>query len=337
MTLFVLRMRTVRTFACLSILLYQLTAASIAHAWDATSHRLSTYVAWETLSPEIRAALHEMLQQHPRYQEDFLDQMPAAVMLATEEEQVRWLLGQAAIWPDLARGFQGDDLIRYNRPDWHWIDGAWVRGGGIQGNVYVGIDPMPTIEAPFPVSNMDERDATNIMLALDYNIEQLSHPLRSAAQRAVALCWVLHLVGDIHQPLHSGALISTELFATGDRGGNGIETRGGSLHAIWDEALRSQPFDDTLLRMIATVHQTDLNTVTPNTSTWLQESRELMHGFVYPDEIKAAVLRSERRGISLPSFTLDDDYAGRMHAIAEDRVTLAGMRLALVLQRATGN
>lgn len=326
-----------RKLACLGLVLLQFTITSNAHAWDATAHRLSTYVAWEALPWEAREALHEMLEQHPRYQEDFLEQMPTAVLLGSEEEQARWMLGQAAIWPDMARGFQEDDLIRYNRPDWHWIDGAWVRGGGIQGNVYVGTDSLPAVVGPFAPANMDERDATNIVLALDYNIQQLTHPLSSAAQRAVALCWVLHLVGDIHQPLHSGSLMSTELFATGDRGGNGIPTRSGSLHATWDEALRAQPFDDTLLRMIATMRQTDLTTVSPNSSNWLEESRKLMHEFVYPDEIKAAVLRSERRGTPLPSFALDDDYAGRMHAISEDRVTLAGMRLALVLQRAMGN
>lgn len=328
---------SVRKLAFLGLLLLQFATPSNAHAWDATAHRLSTYVAWEALPQEVREALHETLQEHPRFQEDFLDQMPAAILLASEEEQVRWLLGQAAIWPDTVRGFVGDDLLRYNRPDWHWIDGAWVRGGGIQGNVYVGTESLPIIDGAFAPPNMDERDATNIVLALDYNIQQLTHPLSSASQRAVALCWVLHLAGDIHQPLHSGSLISTDLFATGDRGGNGISTHGGSLHAIWDEALRSQPFDDTLLRMLATMRQTDLNTISPNTSAWLEESRKFMHEFVYPDEIKAAVLRSERRGTPLPSFALDDDYAGRMHAISEDRVTLAGMRLSLVLQRAMDN
>ncbi|MDP1931248.1 MAG: S1/P1 nuclease [Gammaproteobacteria bacterium] len=328
---------SVRTLACLCLFLLQFVTTSVANAWDATSHRLSIYVAWETLSLDNRNALHQLLQRHPRFQEDFLDQMPAAIMLATEEEQVRWLLGQAAIWPDMARGFQGEDAIRYNRPDWHWIDGAWVRGGGIQGNIYVGTDSHPTIAGSAALPNMDERDATNIVLALDYNLQRLTHPLSSAAQRAVALCWLLHLVGDIHQPLHSGALLSSKLFASGDRGGNGIATRGGSLHAIWDEALRSQPFEDTLQRMIATVRQTDLNIVSLDSSVWLQESRQMMHEFVYPDEIKAAVLRSERRNIPMPEFALDDDYIGRMSALSEDRVTLAGIRLSLLLQRAMSN
>lgn len=65
---------------------------------------------------------------------------------------------------------------------------------------------------------------------------------------------------------------------------------------------------------------------------WLEESREIMQQSVYTDEIKAGVLRSERRGSPLPEFTLDADYIARMQSIAENRLALAGLRLALVLR-----
>ena len=41
------------------------------------------------------------------------------------------------------------------------------------------------------------------------------------ADRADALCWVCHLVGDIHQPLHCVSLFNAT-FTSGDRGGNSI-------------------------------------------------------------------------------------------------------------------
>ncbi len=310
------------------LLLAQCSLVSMAHAWDATGHRLSAYLAWEILPQETRAELQRLLETHPRYQEDFLEQMPANVLVSSDAEKARWALGQAAIWPDIARGLGGDAQIRYNRPEWHWIDGAWIRGGGRQGNVYVGAASLPPIYGVRSESITHENDATNVVLALDYNLSVLRAADSPDAQKAIALCWVLHLLGDIHQPLHTGALISSEMFPLGDKGGNGIPTLGGSLHSTWDDALHYLPFDGTLQRMVVTALQTDAQGLDMDPSAWLQESRKVLLEFVYPDEIKADVLRSERRNTPLESFALDDDYISRMQAIAEDRVTQAGMRLA---------
>lgn len=308
-----------------------ITLSATAHAWDATGHRLSAYVAWASLSFERRAELLTLLESHPRYQEDFVDEMPLTVMVGSEEEKQRWLLGQAAVWPDLARNFDEEDRIRYNRPTWHYIDGAWVRGEGQQGNVYVGVDPQPTISGAAAGSITDERDVDNVVLALDYNTALLDDASQPQAARAIALCWVLHLTGDIHQPLHSGALVSTTLFPKGDRGGNGIPTRGGNLHSDWDGALRNQPFEDTLRRMVVTAQQAELRSLNLNFATWLQESRRLLLDFVYPDEVKATVLRSERLQTRMEGIVIDSDYLSRMQAISEDRVTLAAMRLIMLL------
>jgi len=61
----------------------------------------------------------------------------------------------------------------------------------------------------------------------------------------LAYCWVLHLVGDLHKPMYTTALIS-ERFPSGDRGGNSIPTvQGGNLHALSDNLLgrRHRPND----------------------------------------------------------------------------------------------
>jgi hypothetical protein len=55
----------------------------------------------------------------------------------------------------------------------------------------------------------------------------------SAARRAEALRWIVHLVGDLHQPLHCAD--------DGDRGGNEVHVtllgRPENLHAVWDAGL----------------------------------------------------------------------------------------------------
>ncbi|MGJ8689163.1 MAG: S1/P1 nuclease [Gammaproteobacteria bacterium] len=327
-------MTVTRTILISLCLLLSLGLSGQALAWDATSHRLSAYVAWDALAPEQRQIYSALLKKHPRFQSDFLDVMPANIMLADQDEQDRWVFGQAAIWPDLARSFQADDLIRYNRPTWHYIDGAWIRGDAHQGNVYVGVEPQPSIhgESTGPIEH--EGDVSNVVQGIEFNLARLKHPLSSSSEKAIALSWVLHLVADIHQPLHSGALVSSTLFATGDRGGNGISTQSSNLHSRWDGALRNQPFDDTVRRMISFVRQTDLSSIDMSPDTWLQESRQILYEFAYPDEIKAAVLRSERRGTQMSAFALDDDYVSEMQTISEDRVTLAGIRLSIALDAA---
>ena len=60
-------------------------------------------------------------------------------------------------------------------------------------------------------------------------------------EKAIHLCWVMHLVGDIHQPLHCVSLYC-EQFPNGDHGGNDSLYRLGGkriikLHPFWDELL----------------------------------------------------------------------------------------------------
>ncbi len=325
------RHRLARRLRQSALLCLALLAGMPALAWDATGHRLSAYVVWESLSLERRAELITLLEAHPRYQQDFVEQMPLTVMVGSEEEKLRWTLGQAAVWPDLVRGLDEEERIRHDRPQWHYIDGAWLRGPGLQGNLYVGVDPRPDIAGGRATADSDERDIDNVLLALDYNLARFNDPAQTPAVRAVALCWLLHLTGDIHQPLHSGALLSNSLFPNGDRGGNGIPTRNGNLHSEWDEALRNQAFEDTLRRMVVTADQADLRSLSLDADVWLQESRRLLLDFVYPDEIKAAVLRAERLNTRMEGIVIDADYQSRMQAISEDRVTLAAMRLIMLL------
>ena len=98
------------------------------HAWDSTGHRLSAAVMLAYIDAETRAALLDILSAHPRYRADFLDEIPGFIDRNNEAELAQWLLGQAAYWPDIARGLPDAARRRYNRPTWHYTDGAWVRG-----------------------------------------------------------------------------------------------------------------------------------------------------------------------------------------------------------------
>ena len=314
------------TFIATAFLLYFPSAL----AWDSVGHRLSAAVAIHYMSEELEPTLLALLLQHPRFEQDFIDQMPSSVASGSEQDQFEWLLGQAAFWPDIARGFPEAERDRYNRASWHYIDGAWLRDhASVQGNTYIGTAPRPDIVGQLA---RDEGGAADVMTALDYNTALLADDRAPGPQRAVALCWVLHLIGDIHQPLHTGSLYSAGRFANGDRGGNGIETDAGNLHARWDRALRSDGVAPSLQAILAQ-HGATLEgmegTDDDDWSLWMHESRALLLNTVYTEEMKSQIARTDGSRARLPEFTLDANYVESMEYHSRMRLALAGRRLAL--------
>jgi hypothetical protein len=313
----------------------------VAHAWDMPSHRITAAIAFDHLPAERRDQLHDLLRQHPRFQPDFAAQMPPAVAAASRDEQTLWLLGQAALWPDLIRNLPGPERQRYHRARWHYIDGRWMSPPAdtphatappMQGNVYVGMSALPAVQGEEADAGTPEREISNMMMALGRGLAILRDPDRPAAERAVALCWVMHLTGDIHQPLHAGALMSPNLFPEGDRGGNAIRVRGGNLHAYWDRALRGPPVQQVSTGLREAARDVEMHLITLPPAIWLQESRQLLQTQVYTPAMLSAIGHSEREGTALPRFTLDDEYDSRMQRIARERLQLAGRRLAELLR-----
>ena len=315
---------------CLGLTLVLL--AGMAQAWDETGHRLSANVALRYLDFDTQRELLTLLQQHPRYQQDFVQQMPAELVDAPPERQLGWLLGQAAYWPDIARGFNDSEREKYSRPSWHYIDGAWLRdSANVQGNVYVNRSPAQEIEGVARSAVTIESDADNVATALDYNTRVLADGNAISAKRAVALCWVLHLMGDIHQPLHSGSLYSAELFATGDRGGNAIRVGESNLHSVWDRAMRGA--DEQARGLLYAAAYENFSGRQSDWTLWLAESREYLVPSVYNDSLLAAITTADSSGEKrLPNQSLSDDYVTEMINIASERLGLAGLRLAIWFQ-----
>jgi hypothetical protein len=143
---------------------------------------------------------------------------------------------------------------------------------------------------------------------------------RPAAARAEALKFLVHLIGDIHQPLHAAD--------AGDRGGNNreIEMVGGSrnLHAAWDSGIIQSRGSST--RALVTAANQWLQTQTESTvaggsaEDWANESYRLARDITY------AQVRGDN-AITGPE---------RVEAlrIIEKRIARAGVRLAAVLNRA---
>ncbi len=79
---------------------------------------------------------------------------------------------------------------------------------------------------------IDER-RINVAQAYELNLRRLKAADTSPAARALAVCWIMHLVGDSHQPVHTIALFSEHRFSKGERGGNLIKTaQSRHLHSL---------------------------------------------------------------------------------------------------------
>jgi nuclease S1 len=159
-----------------------------------------------------------------------------------------------------------------------------------------------------------------------YNQERLADVSLDRADRAVALKFLVHLIGDLHQPFHALGV---------ERGGNGIPVSvfgsatctyddGTSypcnLHGGWDTVLiahRRLTDEQYLAALEHLIKQRGWNTVATGVGAeWAMESHALA---------KAALLP--------PHGVLDEAYYRAHISVVDERLALGGLRLAAVLNQ----
>ena len=191
----------------------------------------------------------------------------------------------------------------------------------------------------------------NILTAMAENEGVLKNE-NDGERKAIALAWLFHLVGDLHQPLHTAQLFTVE-YPQGDRGGNEIcvrMTQAGQpmdLHRFWDGVITSSS-NLTRLR---------------NEATALRDRQEFQRGPAYrtwehrlrvvgerelrdcdQDRLpqRWADIGSPRGGnmdctMAAAAPVLPVGYVVSTRRIAGRRMILAGYRLADLLTRVVGN
>ena len=146
------------------------------------------------------------------------------------------------------------------------------------------------------------------------------------SDKARAYCWLLHLVGDLHQPIHSTALFC-ERFPTGDRGGNSIPlVQGDNLHSLWDNLLGRSHKPNDVKWEAAALKPWKADT-SGDVSAWITESHELAKSFAYSPEIVQAV---QTEGELLP-ISLPEEYLKKAGQRAQVRIVSAGLRVGKLL------
>lgn len=313
---------------------FLLTAAGLANAWNDTGHLLMARLTFAGLSAGERTALLEVLAHHPRYGEDFEARVPASIRRAGAADE--WLFAQASIWPDTVRRFDHvrspgarERLIeRYHHGPWHYVNIVLevdAAGAYVDPMTRIRVLPVPAAEGP-----------DNIIEALD----ELTAGWRSAseADRAVALCWILHLVADLHQPLHAATLVAPGTLVGGDRGGNEIRVSGTgdagrNLHAVWDAALgrtrRWSALGRTLSALRAVRVAEDAGSI--DFRRWAIESATLARGAAYTEGLRRRVAGQSALG-EAADYTLDAAYLDARAQYARTQIVLSASRADRVLR-----
>ena len=285
-----------------------LLAAGSGLAWNRAGHMVTAAIAFDDLqrsAPATVARVVAILRQHPQFESHWKQQLVGR----RAEDQARLLFMLAARWPDDVRGDKA-----FDHPMWHYID-------------YPYKPPAQPDSVPSPPPAPE-----NIVEAFQQNVAivQSSAP---DDRKAVALCWIFHLMGDAHQPLHTVSLFTTE-FPDGDRGGNLFFIRPDpsrsttqNLHAYWDNILltddRYEPARELALRLEKrSARAPGKFPAESHFPKWTRESFDLAVSAVYR---KGKLGISTNRNLGTP---LPRDYYSSAERVAERQVALAGHRLA---------
>ena len=203
-------------------------------------------------------------------------------------------LDEAANWPDEMRSDSSPFWQKTATP-WHYVT--------LNGVLYDHAPP--------------EGDALE---ALKKFTATLKDPAASRADKQLALRFVVHLVGDFHQPLHVGKCC--------DKGGNEVKVkwfgRDLNLHSVWDSALvDEEQLSFTELAAKLRRHTSNADVIDwwdINPRDWMSESAQI-RDTVYPKP------SSDPKKLPELSYA----YVYRFTPVMERRLSQAGVRLAAYL------
>jgi hypothetical protein len=290
-------------------------------AWNETGHRLIAAIAYDNLTPQARGRVDALLRQHPDYSGILTKNAPAD---AAGKARAAFLV--ASYWPDTIR----DDARFYDEsragaqptpqlpgfPNmgrhtmWHYVDFNFSEDG-------TAIPPIETPNALGELGRLMETVAgTNEMLA------------------AYSLPWLVHLAGDVHNPLHTVSRYSKAL-PKGDRGGNDAWVRPSqqgsaalNLHAYWDNlggSDSSSAYVDRFAAEVTKDYRAKYANTVPEThpETWVVEGFYNARSTAYKFGLD--------NGTRENPITLTKQYEDSAQAVSRERLAAAGLRLAAVL------
>ena len=294
-----------------------------SYGWGNVGHMAVAYVAYQKLTPRTRNRANALLKLNPQY-ETWVKMVPDGTSSAGRQRMIFMI---AATWADQIKGlnqYHDDGSHGGNRPPddpsagqnigytdfarhkyWHFIDDGITQDG-------TAIQATPTPNAETQI------DAFRKVLAGTDSDELKSYDL----------VWLLHLVGDIHQPLHCVNRFG-QTQPDGDDGGNSVKicnpTCNGNLHSYWDDLPGAGKSPTDAVNYGKRLAQADAGLAAKlHTSDWIKESVQ---------EAKSQVYKNPPVGLGAGPFTLTAAYKTAASRLSKQRVALAGARLANILNK----
>jgi len=294
-----------------------------AFGWNDSGHKLVAYIAWQKMTPKAREKVNTLFQAAPE------DSTIAGYFSFDSRSVGTRQLEQFMIistWADMVRDRKLPVRMgKYHHGTWHYNDINFREVNG-KAEVVTGI----------------EEDAQNSIERLGVMKALLADTTKTDAERVIALAWIVHLVGDAHQPLHNVARV-TDLEPKGDEGGNLFDLtpkdtprdQRKNLHSYWDGIVNTaEPRvndacdTDYLLplgqKFMKKYPESKLQDKIDdlNFEHWRQEGFDNAVQYVYP-----GLVRFEK-----PSAK----YQKQAYQLSQKEIALAGYRLAKLLNQILG-
>ena len=292
-----------------------LVLAALTFGWDDTGHRTTAYIAWQQMTPAARESVIKILRSAPEDSDISAYYMTGPD--SEENEKLEYFMF-IATWADVVRERSLEVRNKkYHHSNWHYDDTFWKQ-----------------LNNKAEVLPNAEEGGVAVDKLMDFD-KVLRNTSATDKDKAVAIAWIEHLIGDIHQPLHTSARV-TDREPKGDQGANlFLLTPEGTprekqmnLHWFWDSIVsRSVPIkgDECDREYIANVARKIMKKY-PSTSfdsavkpgafdEWRKESFALNPTDVFTPDLVRFQMPSEK-------------YKKHAFQIAERQLALAGYRLA---------
>jgi hypothetical protein len=272
----------------------------LAFAWGNEGHAIVCEIAFQRLSAEGRALVNEVRALHTSVRDPF---QGCGVCAASHPNDGRNLtFSQGCLWPDESRTDTFKDTGEYH---------------------FINVPRAASFELLRDCGNLDCA-LVGIQRFARYLASPPSNSRSEQERRVLALRFLGHFVGDLHQPLHVGNLE--------DRGGNEIDVRlqmkgpSQTLHSVWDSGVlvRGGLTRDDALDLNAEITATEAaEWGTFSIVDWASEAHTLarLHAYVKPDGSEVA-----------QGQVLDDAYMDKAVEVARLQLKRAGVRLATLIE-----
>ncbi|MDH6265394.1 hypothetical protein M2360_000775 [Rhizobium sp. SG_E_25_P2] len=320
---------------------------SAASAWWDEGHMRIAAMAYELLTPAARTEANRLTRLNPKYAE-WASAVPATPD-GSPKDVDRYTFIRAAVWADdikEMKEYRDASSAAKDAPT-HPNAGQNIGYSDLLIHAYWHYKDIPFSNDGSPLA---DADAVNALTQIKMFTAALPKTAgQSDDVRSYDLVWLLHLLGDVHQPLHATARFTKELRLKyqlagtpdlGDRGGNDATVSPATgeiipLHAYWDglfggySTVSGAIFDSFVVKKVGgearniskLLPPTPESAAVADPELWLEESYQIARKYAYAEPVLSA------KGVA----ELGRQYETDARNAAETQISLAGARLANVI------